>query len=153
MAWPPNPSGGIHRPERARKLRQRELTRVRSINELALPSRATNALLRGGANSVGQLISRSREDLMTEIIGLGEGTLKTIETALSQEDLTLAPAKIPSSAFTQTTPRRALARAKTNRHIKNHYAWISSAVDSRDCLNNGGSTVGLTRRALPGGED
>ncbi|GGI02929.1 hypothetical protein GCM10007170_45770 [Arthrobacter liuii] len=90
---------------------------------------------------------------MTEIIGLGEGTLKTIETALSQEDLTLAPAKIPSSAFTQTTPRRALARAKTNRHIKNHYAWISSAVDSRDCLNNGGSTVGLTRRALPGGED
>jgi hypothetical protein len=23
----------------------------------------------------------------------------------------------------------------------------------RDCLNNGGSVVGLTRRALPGGED
>ncbi|UUL75676.1 hypothetical protein NG819_16060 [Pseudarthrobacter sp. Fe7] len=106
------------------------MTRVRPITELKLPSRAENALLRGGINSVGQLISRSREDLMTEIIGLGEGTLKTIETALTQENLTLATAGIPSSAFTQTHIRGALARAKTRRHIKNHNTWISSTVES-----------------------
>ncbi|MDJ0457055.1 DNA-directed RNA polymerase subunit alpha C-terminal domain-containing protein [Arthrobacter sp. NQ7] len=104
-------------------LRERELNRARPITELALPPRAMNALLRGGVNSVGQLIARSREDLLTGIIGLGEGTLKIIETALAQESLTLATAKIPSSTFTQIPTRRALARAKTSRHTKNHNTW------------------------------
>lgn len=128
-AVPPNMSGRAPGQVEARILRRRELTRVRPIRELALPPKATNALLRGGVNSVGQLITRSREDLMTEIIGLGAGSLKAIETALSQENLTLATAEIPSSAFTQIPTRRALARTKTNRHVKNHKAWVSSTVD------------------------
>lgn len=114
----------------ARILRQRELTRVRPITELALPPRAVNALLRGGVNSIGQLISRSGEDLVTEIIGLGEGTLKTIEAALSRENLTLATAQIPSSTFTQISTRRALTRTKTSRHVKNHNAWVNAADDN-----------------------
>jgi hypothetical protein len=127
-ALPPDPFGGTgHRQVNVRRVRQRELTRVRPITELELPSRATNALLRSGVNSVGQLISRSREDLLTEIIGLGEGTLKIIETTLATENLTLAPTESPSSTFTRTPTRRALTRAKTSRHIKNHNAWASSA--------------------------
>lgn len=97
---------------------------------MALPSRATNALLRGGVNSVGQLIRRSREDLLTEIIGLGEGTLKAIEAALARQNLTLAATEIASSAFTQAPTRRPLSRAKTSRHIKNHNTWASSSDHS-----------------------
>lgn len=77
--------------------RERELTRFRPVTELALPSRATNALLRNGVRSVGQLIARSKEDLMTEITGLGEGMLKIIEASLALENLSLARADEPSS--------------------------------------------------------
>ena len=78
-------------------LRHRELTRVRPLSALALTSRITNALLRSGVNSVGQLISRSREDLMAEITGLGEGSLKIIEAAVALENLALAPTETLSS--------------------------------------------------------
>lgn len=128
----PDPFGGPGRQVNARRIRQRELTSIRPITELALPSRATNALLRSGVNSVGQLISRSREDLLTEIVGLGEGTLKTIEATLARDGLTLASTEIASSAFTQAPTRRALTRAKTRRHIKNHNAWASSSEHSPD---------------------
>jgi hypothetical protein len=106
-------------------LRHRELTRVRPLSALALPSRITNALLRGGVNSVGQLISRSREDLTTEITGLGEGSLTIIEAALALENLALAPTETLSSAFTRTSTSRALSSAKNNRHIKNHNTWLT----------------------------
>lgn len=104
--------------------RERELGRFRPITELALPSRATNALLRSGVRSVGQLITRSREDLMTEVMGLGEGMLKVIEAALALENLSLAPANIPSSVFVQISPPRARSRPKTSRHVNNHKAWV-----------------------------
>lgn len=80
------------------------------------------------SNSVGQLISRSPEDLLTEIIGLGARTLKVIEDALAREHLTLAATEITSSAFTQATTRSALTRAKTSRHMKNQNTWASSAA-------------------------
>ncbi|BCW75475.1 hypothetical protein NicSoilB11_18000 [Arthrobacter sp. NicSoilB11] len=64
---------------------------------------------------------------MTEVVGLGEETVKAIETALTKENLTLAPTEVPSSAFTQISIRQALSRGKTGRHIKNHDAWANSA--------------------------
>ncbi|MEQ4518186.1 DNA-directed RNA polymerase subunit alpha C-terminal domain-containing protein [Pseudarthrobacter sp. B907] len=125
--FPPEPfSGPGHRQVNARVLRDRELTRVRPLSALALPSRITNALLRSGINSVGQLISRSREDLITEITGLGEKSLKIIETALALENLALAPPETLPSAFTRASTSRALSSAKNHRHIKNHNTWVTS---------------------------
>lgn len=127
-AFSPDPSSGIVRPTvNDGMLRDRELTRVRPLSALGLPSRITNALLRSGINSVGQLISRSREDLITEITGLGERSLKIIEAAVALEDLELAPPEVLSSAFTRTS------RAKNNRHIKNHNTWVTrlAAAPSR----------------------
>lgn len=110
--------------------RERELARFRPVTELALPSRATNALLRNGVRSVGQLIARSKEDLMTEIMGLGEGMLKVIEASLALENLSLAPTDKPSVAFAQVPPRRARSRSKTDRHVTNHKAWIGPRDDN-----------------------
>lgn len=114
----------------AAALRERELSRFRPVTELALPSRATNALLRSGVRSVGQLITRSREDLMTEIIGLGQGTLKAVEAALALENLSLAPSEIPSSVFARTSAGQVRGGPKTNRHIRNHNERVQPGDES-----------------------
>lgn len=111
--------------------RERELTRFRAITDLGLPSRATNALLRGGVRSVGQLISWSREDLMTEIVGLGEKAITVIEASLALENLSLARAEAPSAVFAQIPPGRARSRPKINRHVNKHMAWIRLGDEKR----------------------
>ena len=69
---------------------------------------------------------------MTEITGLGEGSLKIIEAALALENLALAPAEALSSGLTRTSTSRALGSAKNNRHIKNHNVWVTS-TDASPC--------------------
>lgn len=104
---------------------ERDLGLNRGISDLHLPSRATNALLRGGVRSIGQLITWSREDLMTEIVGLGEKTIMVIEASLALENLSLARAEAPSAVFAQISPGRARRRPKINRHVNKHLACIS----------------------------
>lgn len=109
--------------------RERELNRFRPVTELALPSRATNALLRGGVRSVGQLITRSRDDLMAEIMGLGAGMLMVIEASLALENLSLARTNVSSGSFAEMESRRAQGRPKTSRHVDNHKAWSRPGDD------------------------
>ena len=105
--------------------REWELSRFRPITKLALPSRATNALFRSGVRSVGQLVARSREELMTEVLGLGEVMLRVIEAAVAEESLSLPPADIPSAAFAQISVCRARRVSKTGRHVNKHKASIT----------------------------
>lgn len=141
--------GASDRQVNARMLRDREVARVRPLSALALPSRITNALLRSGVNCVGQLISRSREDLITEITGLGEGSLKIIEAALALENLALAPTETLSSAFTRTSTSRAVSSAKNNRHIKNHNTWLTPPTPTPARDESPPSTDDFQRHSVP----
>lgn len=92
---------------------------TRPIAELGLPLRARNALLRHGVTTIQDLISRSHNELLTEIVGLGVGSLIAIEEALALQNLSLA------------AERRFFARAKPysrpkDRHIRNHNVWLRS---------------------------
>lgn len=94
-------------------IRNAELKRPRPLAHLQLPARVENALLRGGIRTIGQLITRSREDLVTEIRGLGAIAALTIVDALAGEGLTLA-----RDAGETRYP------GKTRQHVLNHYAWL-----------------------------
>ena len=94
-------------------IRDAELKRPRPLAHLRLPSKVENALLRQGIRTIGQLISRSREDLVTEVRGLGSTGALAIVDALAGEGLTLA-----NDAGEMRYP------GKTRQHVLNHYAWL-----------------------------
>lgn len=142
-------SGARHRQVNAGMFRHRELARVRNLSALALPPRITNALLRSGINSVGQLISRSREDLMAEITGIGEGSLKIIESVLALENLGLAPSETQPTAFTRTSASRVRSSAKNNRHIKNHNTWVTALTAAPYRDESPPSTDDFQRPSVP----
>jgi len=62
---------------------------AKPIRDLELSVRSENCLMRGGVNFIGELISRSRGDLL-KIRNLGKISLKEIEEKLTKFDLTLA---------------------------------------------------------------
>ena len=94
-------------------IRGAELKRPGPLAHLRLPSKVENALLRQGIRTIGQLISRSREDLVTEVRGLGSTAALAIVDALAGEGLTLA-----DDAGEMRYP------GKTRQHVLNHYAWL-----------------------------
>lgn len=94
-------------------IRRAELERVRPLTGLQLPSRVENALIRHGIGSVGQLIARSQEDLLTEIRGFGTGSAAAVVEAPAREGLLLAE----DAGYTRYP-------LKTRRHVLNHYAWL-----------------------------
>lgn len=81
-----------------------------------LSPRARNALLRHGMTTIEELTSRTRQELLTEIIGLGAGSLNQIEEALARKNLTLA------TASTHSAHARPYRRPK-DRHVRNHNRW------------------------------
>lgn len=101
-------------------IRKVELTRTRPVTVLRLPRRAENALLRNGVYTVAQLIARSRNEVLAEVVGLGVGSLRTVEDALAMENLSLAK---ETRVFARARP---YSRPK-HRHIKNHNEWLSSS--------------------------
>lgn len=66
------------------------------IHELGLSIRSENCLLRGEIHTVGELLSKSRDDLL-KIRNLGRISLKEIESRLQVLGLSLSPSKAPSS--------------------------------------------------------
>ena len=78
--------------------------------------RAQNALLRHGMTTIEELTSRTRQELLTEIIGLGIGSLNRIEEALARKNLSLAPDGAHSAHA------RPYSRPK-DRHVRNHNKW------------------------------
>lgn len=63
----------------------------------------------------------SRNDLLNQVIGLGEGSLDLIETVLAQKGRQLASDE-SGRRYQQT-------HAGTNRrHINNHHAWAAPAL-------------------------
>lgn len=81
-----------------------------------LSTRARNALLRHGMDTIEELTSRTRQELLTEIIGLGTGSVNRIEEALARKNLTLAPER------THSAHARPYRRPK-DRHVRNHNRW------------------------------
>ena len=100
-------------------IRELELHRQRPVSLLFLPGRVQNSLLRHGIRTVGQLITRSEEDLLTEVRGLGATSTAAIVIALAREGLNLAA----DSGYTRY-PRR------DGRHVVNHHAWLDSGSGS-----------------------
>ena len=69
----------------------------RPIHELELTIRSENCLLRGGMNTIGDLIQRSRDDLL-KIRNLGKKSLGEIEAKLASLGYSLKPNKPSSSS-------------------------------------------------------
>ncbi len=98
-----------------RKIRA-ELISARPLAELGLPARAERAMVRHGIQTVGVLITWSRCELTSEVIGLGPASLDLIEAALVGFNLSLAPGTAGN--------RRPMTSPLTNaRHVRNHNAW------------------------------
>lgn len=88
------------------------------VSGLGLPSRAENALARHGIRSVDVLVTWSRSELLTQVVGLGDGSLDLIEKVLASRGRQLA-ADNAGKTYQQS-------HASTNRrHIKNHHAWVT----------------------------
>lgn len=102
-------------PELARRT---EPELARPISALSLPARAENALVRNGVRTIGQLLTRSRDGLVTEIIGLGTGSLAAIEDALARENLALAT---ENRSFRYKRPYA----HPNDRHARNHNTWLT----------------------------
>lgn len=62
---------------------------VRPVRDLELSVRSENCLMRGGVHYIGELVSRSRADLL-KIRNLGKISLREIEEKLTKFDLTLS---------------------------------------------------------------
>jgi DNA-directed RNA polymerase subunit alpha len=62
---------------------------ARPVRDLELSVRSENCLMRGGVHFIGELVSRSRGDLL-KIRNLGKISLKEIEEKLTKFDLTLS---------------------------------------------------------------
>ena len=62
---------------------------TRPVRDLELSVRSENCLMRGGVHFIGDLISRSRADLL-KIRNLGKISLREIEEKLTKFDLTLS---------------------------------------------------------------
>jgi DNA-directed RNA polymerase subunit alpha len=62
---------------------------VRPVRDLELSVRSENCLMRGGVHFIGELVSRSRGDLL-KIRNLGKISLREIEEKLTKFDLTLS---------------------------------------------------------------
>ena len=88
------------------------------VNELNLPPRVMNALIRHGVQTIGQLATRTRNEWLTEIVGLGVGSVRAIEEALAREDLSLVAESFVS------VRARPYAHPK-DRHVRNHQAWLA----------------------------
>ena len=86
------------------------------LSDPDVPLRARNAVLRHGMTCIEDLTSRSRQELLTEIIGLGIGSLNRIEEALARKNLSLAP------EGTHSAHARPYRRPK-DRHVRNHNKW------------------------------
>ena len=61
----------------------------RPVRDLELSVRSENCLLRGGVHVIGELVSRTREDLL-KIRNLGKISLREIEEKLAKFDLNLS---------------------------------------------------------------
>jgi DNA-directed RNA polymerase subunit alpha len=59
-----------------------------SVEEIGLPTRVANALLKAGYETVEDLVEANREDLV-KVRNLGEKSVKVVEAALGQKDLSL----------------------------------------------------------------
>jgi DNA-directed RNA polymerase subunit alpha len=59
------------------------------VRDLELSVRSENCLMRGGVHFIGELVSRSRGDLL-KIRNLGKISLSEIEEKLTKFDLTLS---------------------------------------------------------------
>ena len=73
----------------------------RPIHELELSIRSENCLLRGGINTIGDLLRKSREDLL-KIRNLGRISLTEIEARLDSLGLVLQPTASPQSSAANT---------------------------------------------------
>jgi DNA-directed RNA polymerase subunit alpha len=62
---------------------------ARPVRDLDLSVRSENCLMRGGVHYIGELVSRSRSDLL-KIRNLGKISLREIEEKLTKFDLTLS---------------------------------------------------------------
>jgi len=69
----------------------------RPVRELELSIRSENCLLRGGIHTIGELITRSREDLL-KIRNLGKISLREIEEKLEKQGLHLSTEKSEEKA-------------------------------------------------------
>ena len=69
-----------------------QLPDTRPIHELDLSIRSENCLLRGGITTIGELLQKSRDDLL-KIRNLGRKSLNEIEDKLSSRGYVLAPSK------------------------------------------------------------
>lgn len=74
----------------------------RPIHELDLSIRSENCLLRGGITTIGELLQRSRDDLL-KIRNLGRKSLTEIEEKLTARDYALMPSK-PGESESDTEP-------------------------------------------------
>lgn len=75
---------------------------TRPIHELDLSIRSENCLLRGGITTVGELLQRSRDDLL-KIRNLGRKSLTEIEEKLTARGYALMPSK-PAEQETEPEP-------------------------------------------------
>ena len=75
---------------------------TRPIHELDLSIRSENCLLRGGITTVGELLQRSRDDLL-KIRNLGKKSLTEIEEKLTARGYALMPSK-PGESESETEP-------------------------------------------------
>ncbi|TAP42766.1 DNA-directed RNA polymerase subunit alpha C-terminal domain-containing protein [Arthrobacter sp. S39] len=99
-----------------------------AVSSLGLPSRAENALVRHGIRTVEVLTTWSRNELLTQVVGLGDGSLDLIEAVLALRGRRLA-ADDAGRRYHQP-------HAGTNqRHVKNHHAWAAPALSAANTLN------------------
>ena len=59
-----------------------------SVEEIALPTRVANALVKAGYETVEALVKAKREDLV-KVRNLGEKSIKIIDAALAEKDVRL----------------------------------------------------------------
>jgi hypothetical protein len=74
-----------------------------SLEDLGLPPRSLNALVDGGILRVGDLVERTRADLL-RIPNFGRRALGEVETALERLDLCLAPLPHEASILARYAP-------------------------------------------------
>ena len=60
-----------------------------SVEEIGLPTRVANALIKAGYETVEHLVNAKRDDLV-KVRNLGEKSVKIIEAALGERELTIS---------------------------------------------------------------
>ena len=106
---------------------------ARPIQDLNFSIRSINCLLRGGVKTVGDLISKSRDELL-KIRHLGKKSLDEIDERLDEYGLTLSPYSSENTDTVEEEPVKDFANDKTDKELLDEI--LKDTEDSLDKVSD-----------------